>query len=65
MTRPVLVLNCGSSSLKYRVVDVTSGKALASGLAERIGQSSGRLTHHGADGAEEIFERPLPTTQRR
>ena len=60
MTRPVLVLNCGSSSLKYRVVDVTSGKALASGLAERIGQSSGRLTHRGADGAEEIFERPLP-----
>jgi acetate kinase len=59
MTDRVFVLNCGSSSLKYRVVDVDSGKALASGLAERVGQPSGRLTHRGADGAEEIFERPL------
>jgi acetate kinase len=55
----VFVVNCGSSSLKYRVVEVDSGKALASGLAERIGQPSGRLTHRGPDGAEEIFERPL------
>jgi len=55
----VFVVNCGSSSLKYRVIDVQSGKALASGLAERVGQPSGRLTHRGVDGAEEIFERPL------
>jgi acetate kinase len=58
MTARVFVLNCGSSSLKYRVVDADSGQALASGLAERIGQISGRLTHYG-DGAEHIFERPL------
>jgi acetate kinase len=60
MSDRVFVVNCGSSSLKYRVIDVGSEKALASGLAERIGQPSGRLTHRSADGAEEIFERPLP-----
>jgi acetate kinase len=60
MTGRVLVINCGSSSLKYRVIDVDSGKALAAGLAERIGQPSGHLTHRDAGGAEEVFERPLP-----
>src|SRR3712207_8038300 len=34
------VVNCGSSSLKYRLVDVDAGVALAWGLAERIGQRS-------------------------
>jgi acetate kinase len=58
MSDRVFVVNCGSSSLKYRVVDVESGKALASGLAERIGQASGRLTHRD-DGTEHVFERPL------
>ena len=37
MSRPVLVLNCGSSSLKWQVVDAASGAALASGQVERIG----------------------------
>ena len=34
----ILVLNCGSSSLKYRLVDVEAQTAVASGLVERIGQ---------------------------
>jgi acetate kinase len=55
----VFVVNCGTSSLKYRVVDVDSGQALAAGLAERVGQPAGRLTHRVADGAEEIVERRL------
>ena len=59
MTSRVFVVNCGTSSLKYRVVDVDSGQALAAGLAERVGQPSGRLTHRGVDGAEENVERPL------
>jgi acetate kinase len=58
MTARVFVLNCGSSSLKYRVVDAEEGTAPASGLAERIGQASGRLTHR-ADGVDHVFERPL------
>src|SRR3954447_9889155 len=36
MARRVFVVNCGSSSLKYRVVDVDAGTALASGLVERV-----------------------------
>ena len=36
---PILVLNSGSSSLKFRLIDVTSGEDLASGLVERIGLS--------------------------
>lgn len=43
---PVLVINSGSSSLKYQVVDVDSGAALASGLVERIGAAGdGHLRH--------------------
>lgn len=40
----VLVINCGSSSLKYQLIDSETEKALASGLCERIG-IDGRLVH--------------------
>jgi acetate kinase len=40
----VLVLNCGSSSLKYRLVDVRRGEAVAGGLVERIGE--GEIRDH-------------------
>ena len=40
----VLVINCGSSSLKYQLIDSDTEKALASGLCERIG-IDGQLTH--------------------
>ncbi|OGH02749.1 MAG: acetate kinase [Candidatus Lambdaproteobacteria bacterium RIFOXYD1_FULL_56_27] len=46
-----LVLNCGSSSIKYRLYDGET--LLADGLAERIGESSGRLTYHGKGEAVE------------
>lgn len=41
----VLVINSGSSSFKYQVVDPASGRRLASGLVERIGQSLGAAVH--------------------
>jgi acetate kinase len=44
----VLVLNCGSSSLKYRLVDVEARAAAASGLVERIGQPGGVPDHEAA-----------------
>jgi acetate kinase len=47
----VLVLNAGSSSLKYSLVDAGSGKALGSGLVERIGEESGSLHHRSASGS--------------
>jgi len=47
----ILVINCGSSSLKYQLLDMTDEKLLARGLVERIGQDSGRhiYTRPGRD----------------
>ena len=47
---PVLVLNAGSSSLKYQVVDPTSGAAPVQGIVERIGSGAARLTHRDPGG---------------
>lgn len=41
----ILVINAGSSSCKYQLIDMDGKKVLCSGLAERIGQSNGKLTH--------------------
>ncbi|MFI9782570.1 acetate kinase [Kitasatospora sp. NPDC051984] len=41
----VLVLNAGSSSVKYQLIDMLDGARLASGLVERIGETEGRLLH--------------------
>lgn len=46
----VLVVNSGSSSLKYQLIDAGSEKALASGLIERIGEPSGHIRHTGQKG---------------
>jgi len=46
----VLVLNCGSSSIKYQFMDSNDQIALAKGLVERIGMSSAVLTHTRSDG---------------
>jgi len=48
----VLVLNCGSSSLKYQLIDMNSDAVLCSGLAERIGESMGKITHKSFPGAD-------------
>jgi acetate kinase len=58
VSRRVFVVNCGSSSLKYRLVDVDAGTALGSGLADRVGRPGSRLVHRGPAG-EETTERPL------
>jgi acetate kinase len=41
----ILVLNCGSSSIKYQLFDMEDESVMASGLAERIGEAQGKLTH--------------------
>lgn len=48
-SRPILVLNCGSSSVKYQMIDVETGDVLAKGLAERIGQTQGIVAHTVGD----------------
>lgn len=46
----VLVVNCGSSSIKYQFIDTEKKTALAKGIVERIGMSSAVLTHQRYDG---------------
>ena len=45
MTTPILLLNCGSSSIKYQAIDADSEEVLASGIIQRIGEESGTLDH--------------------
>ena len=42
----ILVLNCGSSTIKYQLFNMEDEAAMASGLAERVGEPQGRLTHN-------------------
>ncbi|MFP3416219.1 acetate kinase, partial [Bacillus sp. SIMBA_074] len=49
----VLVVNSGSSSFKYQLIDSETEESLASGLVERIGEKSGHTTHRGPDGTTE------------
>ena len=46
----ILVLNCGSSTVKYQLLEMPAGDVLAKGNVERIGESEGILTHKTADG---------------
>jgi acetate kinase len=48
MRRNVLVLNSGSSSVKYELVDPDSGSALADGIVERIGEQGSAVADHDA-----------------
>ena len=45
----VLVINCGSSSLKYQVLDMTNEVLLCKGLVERIGMEGSVITHQKLD----------------
>ena len=56
----VLVLNCGSSSIKYQVIDINeqSNALLAKGLVDRIGLSEGSLTHKPT--GKDKFEKVMP-----
>lgn len=56
----VLVINCGSSSLKYQVIDSESEKVLAKGLCERIG-IDGRLVYQPAGSDKIKTEVAMPT----
>ncbi len=55
----VLVINCGSSSLKYQLIDSETEKALAVGLCERIG-IDGCLKHTPDGGEKHVFNIDLP-----
>ena len=56
----VLVINCGSTSLKYQLIDSDTEAVLAKGLCERIG-IDGRLVYQKAGNDKEITEASMPT----
>ena len=56
----ILVINCGSSSLKYQLIDSESESVLAKGLCERIG-IDGRLVYQKTGLDKEITETDMPT----
>ena len=57
----VLVINCGSSSLKYQLIDSDSEKVLAKGLCERIGIDGSCITHSPEGGEKTTTVSPMPT----
>ena len=56
----ILVINCGSSSLKYQLIDMTDESVLCKGLCELIGIEGSKITHK-AKGSEWSEETPFPT----
>lgn len=56
----ILVINCGSSSLKYQLIDSGTEAVLAKGLCERIGIDGSSLTHQPAGKEKILIERPMP-----
>ena len=54
----VLVINCGSSSLKYQLINMEKEKVLAQGLVERIGINGSILTQK-VNGEKYIIEQPM------
>ncbi len=56
----IFVVNAGSSSLKYQLIDMTDESVLAKGLCERIGVT-GAIKHTAADGRVYAAEIPMPT----
>lgn len=56
----VLVINCGSSSLKFQLIDMAGETVLCKGLCERIGMDGSCITYTGAAGKTQV-ESPFPT----
>ena len=57
----VLVINTGSSSIKYQLFEMPEGNVLCAGLVERIGESSGKVTHKQLnDGQENVYKKEQP-----
>ena len=57
----ILVLNCGSSSVKYKLIESTDGEVLAEGGVEKIGLPDSFLKFKRKDGSKETVVTPMPT----
>ena len=56
----ILVMNCGSSSLKYQLIDMENEHVLTKGLCERIGIEGSVLTHKVPGKDNYVVETPMP-----
>jgi len=64
MIMNILVLNCGSSSVKYELMEIETSKVLAKGLVERVGMEDAVVNHHfmkGEDYSDVKLVRSVPT----
>lgn len=55
----ILVINCGSSSLKFQLIDSVHGQVLAKGLCERIGIEGSRLVYRREGAKEQTVKAPM------
>ena len=60
----ILVINCGSSSLKYQLIDMNGEEVLAKGLVERIGIEGSRIKHDTTGKERVIIEEPMKDHKR-
>lgn len=58
-TMKILVINCGSSSLKYQLIDMENESVLAKGLVERIGIEGSVLTHKPSGKDKAVIQQPM------
>ena len=59
MAKTVLVINSGSSSIKYQLVDLETGEGIASGLVEKIGEPVDGHYKHEFNGEKHELEEPI------
>lgn len=60
VSKPILLLNCGSSSIKYQLIQTDSEEATAAGIVQRVGQSGSTLDHE-VGGEEFHLDRDFPS----
>ena len=56
----ILVINAGSSSLKYQLIDMVDESVIAKGLCERIGLEGSKLEHKYGKGGKYVEVTPMP-----
>ena len=61
----ILVINCGSSSLKFQLIDSETEAVIAKGLCERIGMDGSRLIYTPAGGEKQVTASPMEDHKRR
>ena len=60
----ILVINCGSSSLKYQLINMETEDVMAKGLVERIGIEGSRIKHETIGKEKKTIETPMQDHKR-